>query len=444
MDKETFDIKLKQVKRQKEEAEEELLSASDKWRSEKRKLNSEIDRLETALTEAKAAAARKRPGADLKHGIDPAAFAKTQGAANEKLAKTTEAWEAERAKLKSQINRLEGAVAEAISRSANPMRATQPMREVFEVELAKLAQEKTEIEQAYLRLKTESEQNKLKMTGELVKLRRTAQIMGTPIPKEDTPEANPKIRDLEKQLQEAMTKWNSERQNLVADIQKLESAARQWDTERRQLNDHAGQLQQAFVQSQARIQGYEAAEQSVSQKDVKLEQLQRQKQTLERELQEARNNWDDERRRLNAHVERIEQQLQRLSDTRQRVSDEVVDQLRKQYEQKLQEAIQQKTQLAEELQSASALLEAERARLSTKLAQPTRDDGSKDVHGGTLDPQAIAAEIARVEAMIGEIVAVIDNPETALSTVIRKNVERAELDSYLKGILFSMGRNPES
>lgn len=435
MDKD-LEVKLKQAKLKQEEAESELEAAQDRWRSEKRKLNAEIDRLESALSEAKSAPSRRRIGTppDTKsQALDAAAAAKLQEAANEKLKKATAEWEAERAKLKSQINRLEGAVAEAIARAANPMRATQVVRDQFESDLARVTKEKSELEQAYLRLKTEWDQEKLKMTGELLKLRRNAQIMGRPLPKEDAPDANPKVRDLEKQLQESLAKWNAEREKLSGDIQKLEAASRQWDSERRQLNDHAGQLQQAFVQAQARIQGLEAAARSGSQGDTKVEELQQQKGAIEREMHEARSNWDDERRRLNSQIERMEQQLQRVSDTRDRVSSEIVDQLRKQYEQKLQEAIQQKTHLAAELQSASALLETERTRLSTEITQSQKDDGG-------LNTDAIDAEVKRVEALIGEIVAVIDNPETALSTIIRKNVEKAELDAYLKGILFSLGR----
>ena len=48
-----FESRLKQIKRQREQAQEELESASERWRSEKRRLNSEIDRLEGALTEAR-------------------------------------------------------------------------------------------------------------------------------------------------------------------------------------------------------------------------------------------------------------------------------------------------------------------------------------------------------------------------------------------------------
>src|SRR5207249_3724171 len=50
--------------------------------------------------------------------------------------------------------------------------------------------------------------------------------------------------------------------------------------------------------------------------------------------------------------------------------------------------------------------------------------------------EAVQAEAARVEALIQEINSVIDNPDTELSVVIRKNAERAELESYLKGLRF--------
>ena len=50
--------------------------------------------------------------------------------------------------------------------------------------------------------------------------------------------------------------------------------------------------------------------------------------------------------------------------------------------------------------------------------------------------EAVAAEAARVEGLIREINLQIENPDTELSVVIRKNAERAELESYLKGLRF--------
>ena len=431
-----FENKLRQVRRQKEQAEGELESESERWRAEKRRMNSEIDRLEAALVDAKAAASRKRSGTegDQTQGIDPATLLKLQEAADEKLRKAAADWEAERTQLKSQINRLEGAVADAIARASNPMRSTQSVKEQFEVELSRVAKEKTELEQAFLRAKTEWEQEKLKMTGEVVKLRRAAQIMGRPVPKEDAPEVNPKVRDLENQLHESLARWGAEREQLVAQIHKLEDAARHWDTERRQLNDHAGQLQQAYLQLQAQIQTSQVAARSAQTSESSMEQFRREKDALQKEFQEGRIAWDSERSELNAQIERLNSQIQRISESTHRVSDEIVEQLRTQYEQKLQDAIHQKTQLAQQFQSASSLLEAERSRLSA-------------AHSGgasALDETAIKAEVVRVETSINEIVQIIDNQETELSTIIRKNVEKAELDAYLRGILFALGRGKGS
>jgi chromosome segregation ATPase len=436
MDQSQFEAKLKQLRRQKEQAEEELETSTERWRSEKRRLNGEIDRLEGALADAKAKSAKKN--SDKTPGMDPAVIARIQEAADEKLKSATKGWQEERTRLQSQINRLEGAVAEAIERSSNPMRATQSVKEQFEAELDRVAKDRTELEQAFLRAKTEWEQEKLKMTGEVVKLRRAAQIMGHPVPREDAPEANPKVRALEDQLRVSHAAWSSEREKLVNQIQQLQGAERQWEAERRQLNDHAGQLQQAFVQAQAKIQGYEIAARTGTQYDLKVGELKQQKESLDRDFQDRRNEWDAERRRLNSEIERRDQQLQRMSVEKDGVSSEVVDQLRKQYEQRLQEVVHQKTQLAQELQRASTMLEAERARLSSQIG--SSDNNTDGKQNGALNKAAIDAEVARVEGQIQQLASLIDDPETELSTVIRKNVEKAELDAYLKGILFSLGR----
>ena len=116
--------------------------------------------------------------------------------------------------------------------------------------------------------------------------------MGQAVPREDAPEANPKVRALEEELKESHAKWTAEREKLVGDIQKLEATGRQWETERRQLNDHAGQLQEAYVQAQAKIQGYEVGPGGHRIFETKLNELKQQKESLERELQDARNEWD--------------------------------------------------------------------------------------------------------------------------------------------------------
>ncbi len=434
-----FDTKLKQMRRLKDQAEEELESSSEKWRAERRRLNSEIDRLEAALVDAKESP-RKRGGAEPKiQGVDPAEVARMQAAGDEKFRKANAAWEEERNKLKSQINRLEGAVADAIARSNNPMRAAQSVRDQLESRVEDLSKQNTALEQTFLRSKTEWEQEKLALTGELTKLKQMSQIMGKTSAKESIGNS-PKVEELEKRLQDSLNKWNSERAQLLSKIQGLEEAAVRSDNERRQVNEHAGQLKQAFMTAQAKIENYEAVAESNQHYENKLMEAARLKESIETSFQAFRTERDAERGQFQAEIDRLEQQLRRTSEHSERVSNEIVDQLRKQYEQKLQDAIHQKTQLAQQLQSASTTLESERARLMEEIAKSKAAPSNDEARTGDLNTDFINAEVTRVEKMIHEIVTLIDDPSTELSTVIRKNVEKAELDAYLKGILFSVGR----
>ncbi|HET9216339.1 MAG TPA: hypothetical protein VFR18_05135, partial [Terriglobia bacterium] len=122
------------------------------------------------------------------------------------------------------------------------------------------------------------------------------------------------------------------------------------------------------------------------------------------------------------------------SQANQPVNAEIVEQLQRQYEDRMQEMIQEKTQLSDELRKATAMLDQERQKLAKagSANHTSRKDG--------MDTPLIDSEVERIQEMIAGIARVIDDPETELSTVIRKNVERAELDAYLKGILFSLGR----
>jgi DNA repair exonuclease SbcCD ATPase subunit len=116
------------------------------------------------------------------------------------------------------------------------------------------------------------------------------------------------------------------------------------------------------------------------------------------------------------------------------VNSEIVEQLRQQYDDRMQAMIREKTQLSDELRTVTSALEEERMRLATS------DGKNANTNHTGINTTVIDAEVARIQEMIAGIARLIDDPETELSTVIRKNVERAELDAYLKGILFSLGR----
>jgi DNA repair exonuclease SbcCD ATPase subunit len=441
---EQYESRLKQAKRQKQQAEEELETVSERWRTERRKLNAEIDRLEAALTAARESP-RRRSGAGGTENkslgtaaVDPALITKIKQEAQEQLNNASAEWETERTRMKSQIGRLENAVAEAIERSSNPMRASQSLRETFETELARILHEKSELEQAFLRAKTEWEQEKLQMTGEMVKLRRTAQIMGKPVPRADAPELNSKVVELEARLKESVAKWNAERENFLAEIHKLDAGAQGWEAERRQLNDHAGRLQQAFMAADAKAQAYDSTAPELKKLEGEIHQIKTQRDVLQAQFDKAKNEWDSERRRLQSQVQAMEQELHTVGDNTDRVSKEVVDQLRTEYERQLQDAIEQRTRLTQQLQEAGSVLQSEQARLQSEIAQ-MRQTAEKARKNGRVSEDTIAAEIARTRRTLNEIIALIDDPETELATIIRKNVERAELDAYLKGIIFSTG-----
>ena len=69
-------------------------------------------------------------------------------------------------------------------------------------------------------------------------------------------------------------------------------------------------------------------------------------------------------------------------------------------------------------------------RLAAAASKPASEQA------GSAQGEPIHAEVSRVEALIQSISKIVDDPETELSVVIRKNVERAELESYLKGLRF--------
>ena len=88
------------------------------------------------------------------------------------------------------------------------------------------------------------------------------------------------------------------------------------------------------------------------------------------------------------------------------------------------------------LADAVAKSDGERARLKEeceKLSRALASTESSDIH--------VLEEAARIETAIQEISLAIENPETELSAIIRKNVERAQLDAYLRGLRFSTSRN---
>jgi chromosome segregation ATPase len=131
---------------------------------------------------------------------------------------------------------------------------------------------------------------------------------------------------------------------------------------------------------------------------------------LKTRLTEITAEWDAERTRLNSEVDRLSQNSAQWEVERARLNGELERLARVQ---------------------AATQFEAEKAIAAVKVASASKTTSAAN-------SEAMTTEVTRVEALVKQISELIENPATDLSTVIRKNVERAELQSYLKGIRYAV------
>jgi DNA repair exonuclease SbcCD ATPase subunit len=130
--------------------------------------------------------------------------------------------------------------------------------------------------------------------------------------------------------------------------------------------------------------------------------------------------WDAERAKL----------VNERNRAQQRLADAVAD-----YEGQVEESVNEvRTQLTKEMDALRRELEEARRSAAAAASKPA------PVSGAAVD-ESILAEIARVEGSIQAISKIVEDPDTELSIVIRKNVERAELESYLRGLRFKSTGN---
>jgi hypothetical protein len=128
-------------------------------------------------------------------------------------------------------------------------------------------------------------------------------------------------------------------------------------------------------------------------------------------LEEISSEWGAERTRLNNEINRLTQTATQWETERGRLSAELERLAR--------------VQAATQAEAEKALAAAKAATVSVaKLS--------------TSDAETITKEIERINGLVKEVTALIEDPMTELSTVIRKNVERAELESYLRGLRFAL------
>ena len=171
-------------------------------------------------------------------------------------------------------------------------------------------------------------------------------------------------------------------------------------------SDFQDRILQAVHDTEASLQSQSAQhlEQALSETRAQLEE--RFKQTIA----DMSAEWEAERTRLNGELNRLTQASAQWEAERARLNGELASLAQVQ---------------------AATLAEAERA-LAAKAAAAAAPVSSVN------STEAIKAEVDRIEGLIQQIVSLMDDATTNLSVVIRKNVEKAELESYLRGIRFAL------
>jgi hypothetical protein len=174
-------------------------------------------------------------------------------------------------------------------------------------------------------------------------------------------------------------------------------------------SDFLERLTQAVHETEASVQS-EAAhrlEAALSESSSKLESQ------FKSKIEEISAEWAAERTRLNNEITRLTQTATQWETERARLTTEIERLARVQ---------------------AATQVEAEKAFAAAKAAAAAMPKAG----AGTSDAETLTKEMERIDGMVKQVTALIEDPATELSTVIRKNVERAELEAYLKGLRFAL------
>jgi hypothetical protein len=170
----------------------------------------------------------------------------------------------------------------------------------------------------------------------------------------------------------------------------------------------------------------------------------------------VRAESEAEREQLRSESEEYLAQLQtELDDAKRLLSDAQlayaisVSDL-KEAEGKSAELLEDRNRLREQMEDLSdvaAQKELECLHLKEECDRTTQilEEATSPISSRGVTTELVIAEEVRVEELIRELSLLIDDPGTELSAVIRKTVERAQLDFYLKGLrFFSTGESPSA
>jgi peptidoglycan hydrolase CwlO-like protein len=172
--------------------------------------------------------------------------------------------------------------------------------------------------------------------------------------------------------------------------------------------DFQNRLLQSVHETEISLQG-QAAEHLEAALDETRTKLEEQ---FSKRVAELSRQWEEERNRLNAELGKMTDTTAQWDTERARLNSEL--------------ARLSKVQAATQIEAEKAIMAMRAATAASKAAK------------ASVNSQALNTEIERVQGLVKTISDLIEDPATELSIVIRKNVERAEFEAYLKGIRFAL------
>ena len=339
-----FEVKLKELRRQKEQLEEELETSREQWRSERRRLTNEVEELEAEVERGKETAGHRvsdEMQAQTKFYLDEAVRAKQQ--MEQELIAAQARWEIEKGRLRSQIDSLQGAALEAIEQTNNPARLALAVREQVDSRL-KDAKFDWQLQWEGERRRLNAEIERLKKGGNVDEKKDAArrallQKLGK-LPAGGTKTAD----DWEQELDEAKRKWGVERDELSLKIQQLE----------RQTQHSKDVIRQEVFQELR------------AQYEPKLEAYEHERKRLKDDLESANLLLADERQRLTSRIEYLERLI---PDAQEAVRTQVTAELKAEFDSKVEEINRLRTRNERRAHDATEEAEVSLRRATKEVAR---------------------------------------------------------------------------
>jgi class 3 adenylate cyclase len=354
-----YEKRIKEIKKEQAGLEAGIDKARDQWRTERRALNAEIERLEDALDRAMETARHQvseELQSQLRFQIEELHRSRDQ--VEQDLASARQKFEAEKNNLKAQIAAVEATVVDAMERLNNPSRLAAAVREQVQARLADAKQEwQLEWEADRKRLLAENERLKkssLMSDEKKAAARRLVLEKLGKLPPGSGGAAAKTADQWERDFEDAKIQWEGARQQLALRINKLETelestqesvrsqileelkaqhgydlaeSRRQREQLEQDIQFATGELAGERQRLNARIKNLEeslpAAQESARKQalaelqaefDVKLEEAARLRARMERKQQDQVLEWEAERRSASKKIAMLEEQLREAKE----------------------------------------------------------------------------------------------------------------------------------